>query len=316
MQSNVNTKELNGIALEIAKNIESLHTNIGNYRDTATSIINQCEILDGYNGQRVAGSTIIDEKYDENGEYNKTIETYKIWRIEGQSELESNCSNLESQLENIEETLTNLKLETSDMELIADAIEGYIETIQEELGEDIDPSVLASAFGTLSTGIAFDSYSASTGNFISPEHILTEYWTDKALRFEKNSDGTYTIYQKDNNGNEIAMGYTTALTAALYMKKIKDLTTNNGSTAGDNSSVSSGSSSNNGYGDSSSGSSSNNGYSDSSSGSSSNNGYGDSSSGSSSNNGYSDSSSGSSSNNGYGHSSSRSYSNGSISNAS
>lgn len=220
MQSNVNTKELNGIALEIAKNIESLNNSIASFKDATANITNQCETLNGYNGQRVAGSTTIDKKYNEEGEYYRTVETYQTWQIEGQNELESNCNNLENQLDSIDESLSSLKLETSDLELIADTIDGYIQQIQEKLGENIDTSILASAFGTLSAGIAFDSYSANTGNFVSPNHILTEYWTDKSLHFEKNADGSYTIYQKDDNGNEVAMGYTTALTAALYMKDL------------------------------------------------------------------------------------------------
>ena len=307
MTNNISTEGLNGIALEIVNIINSLNNSIDNTKERNDHIKVECEKLKYYDNQKVSGSTSIKKQYFESGEnkgeYKNTLVTYKIWQIEGQEELGESCRNLEQQLEEARESLSLLKLETEDIELIADTIDNYIMSIQEELGENIDTTILASSFGTLSSAIAFDSYSASTGNFISPEHILTEYWTDKALRFKKNPDGTYTIYQKDDNGNEVAMGHTTALAAALYMKKIKDLTTNNESTAGNNSSTSSGSSSNNGYSDNSSGSSSNNGYSDNSSGSSSNNGYSDNSSGSSSNNGYSDNSSGI-------------YSNGSVSNAS
>ncbi len=315
MQSNVNTKELNGIALEIAKNIESLSTNINNFKNNASNIINQCEILESYNRQKVAGSTTIEKKYNEDGVYNRTIEKYQVWQINGQAELENNCDNVKKQLENIEETLMNLKLETADLEIIADAIDSYIQSIQEELGEDIDTGILASAFGTLSTSIAFDSYSASTGDFISPDHILTEYWVDKTLRFERNSDGTYIIYQKDANGNEVAMGHTTALAAALYMKKLKDLTTGNSPSSNQESSYeSSGIASNNGYNSISNSSayeeqgiSSNTGSSYESSGTDSNNGYYNSTSNSStyeeqgisSNTGSSYESSGTDSNNGY-----------------
>ena len=141
MQSNVNTKELNGIALEIAKNIESLNNSIASFKDATANITNQCETLNGYNGQRVAGSTTIDKKYNEEGEYYRTVETYQTWQIEGQNELESNCNNLENQLDSIDESLSSLKLETSDLELIADTIDGYIQQIQEKLGENIDTSI-------------------------------------------------------------------------------------------------------------------------------------------------------------------------------
>ena len=221
MQSNVNVDELNGVALEIAKSIQQLNQSISDFKETSNSIKGQCETLNGYNGQKVAGTTTKEQVYDDKG-YSSTIETYKIWDIEGQVPLESDCNTLEQELDDMEESISNLKLEASDLELIADTIEGYIKSIQDELGEDIDPSILAGAFGVLEGGIAYDSYSAGTGNFISSKHILSEYWTDKTLRFERKSNGTYTIYQKDENGKEVAMGYTTALTAALYMKELKN----------------------------------------------------------------------------------------------
>ena len=226
MQNNVNVEELNGVALEIAKSIQALNQSISDFKETSNSIKGQCETLNGYNGQKVAGTTTKEQVYDDKG-YSSTIETYKIWDIEGQVPLESDCNTLEQELDDMEESISNLKLEASDLELIADTIEGYIKSIQDELGEDIDPSILAGAFGVLEGGIAYDSYSAGTGNFISAKHILSEYWTDKTLRFERNSNGTYTIYQKDANGKEVVMGYTTAVTAAVYMKVVKNKVNSN-----------------------------------------------------------------------------------------
>lgn len=224
MTNNVSTEGLNGIALEIVNTINSLNSSIDNIKECSNNIKVECEKLKYYDKQRVSGSTSIQKQYFESGEnkgeYKNTLVTYKIWQIEGQEELGENCRTLEQQLEEAKESISLLKLETEDIELIADTIDNYIMSIQEELGENIDTSILASAFGTLSSTIAFDSYNASTGNFVSTKHLLTEYWTDKTLRFAKNNNGTYTIYQKDENGNEVAMGYTTAITAALYMKDL------------------------------------------------------------------------------------------------
>lgn len=235
MASNVNTKELSGLALEIAQNIESINNSISEFKECTKNITTQCETLNSYNGKRVAGTFETYKEYYETGEnageYKRTVEKYSTWVINGQDELESNSDNLEQILDDIEESISDLKLETSDIELIAETIEGYILQLQEDLGENIDTSILASAFGTLSTGIAYDSYSASNGNFVSTNHLLTEYWTDKTLRFEKNSDGTYTIYQKDDDGNEVAMGYTTALTATLYLKNLNGLVNGNNKSA-------------------------------------------------------------------------------------
>ena len=225
MANNVSTEGLNGVALEIANNINSLKNSINNLKENNNNIKIECEKLKDYNNQRVSGSSSLEKKYevvDNLPQYKHTIETYKIWQIEGQEGLEETCITLEQQLEDLNDSLYLFKLESNDIELIADTIDSYIVSIQEELGEDIDQTALASAFGTLSTGIAFNSYNASTGNFVSTKHLLEEYWTDKALKFVKNADGTYTIYQKDENGKEIAMGYTTALTAALYMKNLKN----------------------------------------------------------------------------------------------
>ena len=229
MTNNISTEGLNGIALEIVNTINSLNSSIDNIKECSDNIKVECEKLKYYNKQKVSGSTSLKKQYFESGEnkgeYKNTLVTYKIWQIEGQEELGENCRNLEQQLEEAKESISLLKLETEDIELIADTIDNYIMSIQEELGENIDTSILASAFGTLSSTIAFNSYNASTGNFVDTKQILSEYWTDKALHFKRNPDGTYTIYQKDENGNEVAMGYTTAITAALYMKELKSEST-------------------------------------------------------------------------------------------
>ena len=226
MTNNISTEGLNGIALEIVNTINSLNSSIDNIKECSDNIKVECEKLKYYNKQKVSGSTSIEKQYFESGknkgDYKNTLVTYKVWQIEGQEELGESCRSLEQQLEEAKESVSLLKLETEDIELIADTIDNYIMSIQEELGENIDTSILASAFGTLSSTIAFNSYNASTGNFVDTKQILSEYWTDKALHFKRNPDGTYTIYQKDENGNEVAMGYTTAITAAIYMKNLKE----------------------------------------------------------------------------------------------
>ena len=226
MTNNISTEGLNGIALEIVNTINSLNSSIDNIKECSYNVKVECEKLKYYNKQKVSGSTSIEKQYFESGknkgDYKNTLVTYKVWQIEGQEELGESCRSLEQQLEEAKESISLLKLETEDIELIADTIDNYIMSIQEELGENIDTSILASAFGTLSSTIAFNSYNASTGNFVDTKQILSEYWTDKALHFKRNPDGTYTIYQKDENGNEVAMGYTTAITAAIYMKNLKE----------------------------------------------------------------------------------------------
>ena len=77
MQSNVNVDELNGVALEIAKSIQQLNQSISDFKETSNSIKGQCETLNGYNGQKVAGTTTKEQVYDDKG-YSSTIETYKI----------------------------------------------------------------------------------------------------------------------------------------------------------------------------------------------------------------------------------------------
>ncbi len=221
MTKNVSTEGLRGLSLEIANNINSLNNSIDTFKDYNIKIRNDCKRLSEYNGSKVSGSSRFEKVNNKQGDYQHTLEKYEVWQIEGQEEVESNCNNLEKGLEDIENSISSLKLETSDMDLIADTIDGYIKSVEAELGENIDTSTLASAFGVLSSSIAFNSYNASTNNFVDTKQILSDYWTDGTLHFEKNADGTYTIYQNEN-GNRVAMGYTTALTAALYMKNLKD----------------------------------------------------------------------------------------------
>ena len=109
------------------------------------------------------------------------------------------------------------------VDLDADDYSTFISTTQQELGSNIDASVLADAFGTLSASIASDKYSASNGNFIPVENIATEYWTDAPLKFELQENGIYLILQLNNEGNYRPMGYTTAEGAVEYLKKIKSM---------------------------------------------------------------------------------------------
>ena len=222
MPKNVSTTQLTGLALEIQQALSSLKKDTENITDILNNIKLQCYTLDLYNGTKVAGSTRNNQVSYQDGKETKTytMKHWATWKIEGQNELRSQCSSLESQVDEVESTISKLNLEAEDIQVIADTIDTYIQTMQEDLGENISTEALATSFGALSGKIAYDGASANNNNFISEDKILTEYWTDKTLRFEKQADGSYIMYQKDENGKEVAMGYTTALVAAKYMQTL------------------------------------------------------------------------------------------------
>ena len=226
MNNNVSTNALTNLAGEITSAVGNLKSVVEATKESSANVVAQCETLGSYNNQKVAGSdtvkNIMKKDKDGNNQIDKSISYWKVWQISGQEEIKNACHNLEQELSYLEDTITAITSEKTNIESIAEVIEQYIQNVQNELGDSIDSSILASAFGVLGTSIAYSAEEAGENNYISRDKILDEYWTGFPLRFERQPNGTYLIYKKEANGQEVAMGYTSALTATLYFSKLKN----------------------------------------------------------------------------------------------
>lgn len=118
------------------------------------------------------------------------------------------------------------------VEVIPDLYQNVIISTQEELGNSANLEQLSNAFTTLLgengiSKIATSAEAAANGNFIESANIKTSYWTDKPLKFELQENGSYLILQLNEEGNYIAMGYTTAEAATEYLNGLRNIVDSN-----------------------------------------------------------------------------------------
>ncbi len=232
--ANVSTEGMNAAAGSISGASASAKAAIENMKAEANKIIELCGRIEGFNGQYVSGhepKTVIQyEDYTmENGEIGQKeirFRSYQKWRVSSPSGISAAASSIISELESLEASLTDFGAAATEIEGRSDVIDSYMNTIMSQLGSNIDQSTLMGAFraggllSALKLHIAYDAEQAANGQFISDDKILSEYWTDKPLSFERQENGTYAIYQEDDNGNQVLMGYTTGATALGYMTSL------------------------------------------------------------------------------------------------
>ena len=118
------------------------------------------------------------------------------------------------------------------VEVIPDLYQNVIIATQEELGNSANLEQLSNAFTTLLgengiSKIATSAEAAANGNFIESANIKTSYWIDKPLKFELQENGSYLILQLNEEGNYIAMGYTTAEAATEYLNGLRNIVDSN-----------------------------------------------------------------------------------------
>ena len=104
-------------------------------------------------------------------------------------------------------------------------LDAEIEELQ-EVNENINQDVLEESFDILKENIATSKNAALNENYTNISENYEQYWTDNKLKFTKANNGTYLIEQQDENGNWVAMGYTTEKIAHEYLNKINELNNN------------------------------------------------------------------------------------------
>lgn len=205
---------------------------------TCGEIINDCETLNSYNGAMVADSLYSEEV---NMGHDGTAIKYgwKTWYIHGHEDILSTATNLKTKLNAIISAINNVSNSADKVITRANTYEETEEEIINDLSlDDVNDlsekayqnnsnlfgvgSAAESAFrNSIGDKIASSEDRAENNDFIPPDKILTKYWGDKPLKWEKNSNGTYTIQQQDDNGTYVVMGRTNEAGYNAYKDAIK-----------------------------------------------------------------------------------------------
>ena len=176
-------------------------------------ISEQCTILNNYNG-KLSREPYSIASYDKKTGYI----VRERWTISGQGDLISSCEVLNSELDSISTILDKIYNMANDIEQSSQSIS----EIQNNMENNLE-----NAFKTLETKIAYNQADAKNEQFIKKDNILTQYWIDKPLKFEKKDNGTYLIKQEDDKGNLVVMGFTTATAYNAYQNILNNNNFNN-----------------------------------------------------------------------------------------
>ena len=160
-----------------------------------------------------------------------TYNVYDTW-VTTTGGLESRASSLASKAEEINSVVDKISSKVADVQTIAVAIQGYIDSIQDILSNsdimakhniNVSSGVIASAFlalgrdGVAKANLATSGADINSRNFLDYDNIKDdEKLSGGLLSFEKQEDGSYLI-KKDGESTGY---YTTGLAAGLYMKTL------------------------------------------------------------------------------------------------
>ena len=210
-------EEISGDIRNLSKNLQSTANEISEAANTAMNAVNAVNEYKGayvYTGER----TVVDEKayVGSDGEKHsaKTHVEYGYAPviINGTEIVAASCNEIKNQMDSIaNEELFKLISQSDKSHDFA----GYIAKKEHELNKLLEGNSadLMDAYKYLfaTTGIASNAVDAKNNDMI-PENAVSHNTDDWAggIRFKKMENGTYLIYKIDKNGNEIAMGYTTA----------------------------------------------------------------------------------------------------------
>lgn len=228
--NNVSIEGINSGANELIATIASCKASISKIKSEVESITSLASEINDYNGKLVTGSHKPVAQYNtrvENGiekkSYSHTVHHWQEWKITGATDVIATKDQLISELSEIENSLDSLSVEVNNLYGSAEVIDKYITTIQNDLdnGKGLTQEQLkVNFYSSLRRKISFTDEDASNGQFISKDKILSDYWIDKSLKFEKQENGSYAIYQENDVGNMVLMGYTSASGALSYMSSV------------------------------------------------------------------------------------------------
>ena len=154
------------------------------------------------------------------------FDEWAIWKINGCNNIQSTINNLISKISNLDNSINELKLKSINADAALAIMEKYNVGIEAILasGITLPQDLLDKSFASsqLATNMATDEYKADNENWqgISDENI--KWWTDKVLKFEKDPNhigsNAWLVWQQDENGEWVGMGFTDEETALGYAK--------------------------------------------------------------------------------------------------
>ena len=226
----VSVSGIEGTASEIQGVNDILKNTATNASTSAASISKLATEFASYNNQISADNPPHYEQYTE-GDSICTYNIYDTW-VTTTGGLESGAASLASKAEEINSVVDRISSKVADVQTIAVAIQGYIDSIQDILsnsdtmskcGINLSSGVIASAFlalgrnGVTKANIATSGTDINSRNFLDYDNIKDdEKLSGGLLSFEKQEDGSYLI-KKDGESTGY---YTTGLAAGLYMKTL------------------------------------------------------------------------------------------------
>ena len=228
--ANVSVSGIEGTASEI-QGVNDILKNTATNTSTAGDRISKLATeFASYNNQISADNPPHYEQYTE-GDSICTYNIYDIW-VTTTGGLESRAASLASKADEINSVVDRISSKVADVQTIAVAIQGYIDSIQDILsnsdtmskcGINLSSGVVASAFlalgrdGVAKANLATSGADINSRNFLDYDSIKDdEKLNGGLLSFEKQDDGSYLI-KKDGESTGY---YTTGLAAGLYMKTL------------------------------------------------------------------------------------------------
>ena len=228
--ANVSVSGIEGTASEI-QGVNDILKNTATNTSTAGDRISKLATeFASYNNQISADNPPHYEQYTE-GDSICTYNIYDTW-VTTTGGLESRAASLASKADEINSVVDRISSKVADVQTIAVAIQGYIDSIQDILsnsdtmskcGINLSSGVVASAFlalgrdGVAKANLATSGADINSRNFLDYDNIKDdEKLNGGLLSFEKQDDGSYLI-KKDGESTGY---YTTGLAAGLYMKTL------------------------------------------------------------------------------------------------
>ena len=211
--------DINGIREclnDLDANVSKFNSICDSIQNANQEISNACDELANFNDQ-IKESEFFSHT-DNSG--NKIYHTIR-WKITGQDVLKNNIQTLKDCIADAIEITNRIHSKSKKIMVKAEKVEEKIndlERLTSIYGKDYVLDKLSSNFdiSKLSLNIARTSSDAANWNFIAEDKILKEFWIDETLKFEKSENGTYSIWQKDSNGNYQQMGWTNETTKKEY----------------------------------------------------------------------------------------------------
>ena len=224
--SSVSTEGIRETNREISSAVHILRSVARETSSKCAAIKGYASELKGYNGARVKESIhTMGLKEDETAKsysltYYKCYNTFNI----NTGNVDDVANSLSQRADEVYETVAKILAKVSDIDGMAEAIEGYIEQVQSTLGDNISAKALGAAAlaigqeGVAKANLAKSGDDLKKRNYIDYDTFKNDSnFSSGKLSFELQEDGSYLVL---SNGKSTGY-YTSGLTAALYLDTMR-----------------------------------------------------------------------------------------------